>query len=72
MADRRWGYVGFTVMLLGLLVLVVASFPQELGIPLEVPLTSIGTGIISLGVALWALQRRAEQDGPTGGPPTSN
>ena len=70
MADRRWGYAGFIVMLLGLAVLVVASFPQELGIPLDVPVGSIGTGIISLGVALYVLQRRAEQDAQKGDPPT--
>jgi hypothetical protein len=71
MADRRWGYAGFIVMLLGLGVLVVASFPQELGVPLDVPMTPIGTAIISLGVALYVLQRRAEQDGQAGDPPTS-
>ena len=70
MADRRWSYAGFIVMLLGLLVLVVASLPQALGIPLDVPLSSIGTGIISLGVALYVLQRRAEQDAHKGDPPT--
>jgi hypothetical protein len=72
MADRRWSYVGIAVMVLGTLVLVVANFPQELGVPLEVPLTSIGTGIIALGVALYVLQRRAEQDGQAGDPPTSS
>jgi uncharacterized membrane protein len=71
MADRRWSYVGISVMVLGTLVLVVASFPQELGVPLEVPVTPIGTAIIALGVALYVLQRRAEQDGQAGGPPTS-
>ena len=72
MVDRHWGYIGFVVMLLGLGVLVVASFPQELGIPLDVPVGSIGAGIMVIGLALYVLQRRAEQDRRAGGPPISS
>jgi hypothetical protein len=72
MVDRRWGYIGFVVMLLGLGVLVVASFPQELGIPLDVPVGSIGAAIIASGVALYVLQRRAEQDARRSEPPAAS
>jgi hypothetical protein len=68
--DRRWSYVGFIVMLLGLGVLVAANFPQELGIPLDVPVGSIGAGTMAIGIALYVIQRRAEQDGSTIDPPT--
>ena len=68
-ADRRWSYVGFMVMLLGLGVLVLANFPQELGIPLDVPVGGIGSGILVLGIALYLLQRRAEPDHRRDDPP---
>ena len=69
LADRRWSYVGFIVMLLGLGVLLVANFPQELGIPLDVPLGWFGSAVIALGVTVYLLQRLAEQDGRKGDPP---
>jgi hypothetical protein len=68
-ADRRWGYVGFIVMVLGLVVLVVANFAQQLGIPPDVPVGAIGSAVIVLGVTLYLLQRRAEQDSRRGDPP---
>ena len=72
LGDRRWSAVGFIVMLLGLAVLIVANFPQELGIPLDVPVGAIGSSVIVLGVTIYLLQRRAEQDGRSGDPPTSS
>jgi hypothetical protein len=67
--DRRWSYVGIIVMLLGLGVLVVANFPQELGIPLDVPVGAIGSTVIVLGVTVYLVQRRAEQDARRSDPP---
>jgi hypothetical protein len=70
--DRRWSYVGFIVMLFGLAALVVANFQQQLGIPLDVPVGSIGAAIIASGVALYVLQRRAEQDARRSEPPAAS
>jgi hypothetical protein len=67
--DRRWSYVGFIVMVLGLVVLVAANYPQELGIPLDVPLGWFGSAVIALGVTLYLVQRRAEQERRRGDPP---
>jgi predicted membrane channel-forming protein YqfA (hemolysin III family) len=67
--DRRWSSVGFIVMMLGLGILVVANFSQELGIPLDVPLGWFGSVVIVLGVTVYLVQRRAEQDGRSGDPP---
>jgi hypothetical protein len=60
--DRRWSYVAIIVMLLGLVVLVVANIRQELGIPLDVPLSWFGSAVIAIGVTVYLVQRRAEQD----------
>lgn len=68
-ADRRWSYVGFIVMLLGLGVLVVANFSQELGIPLDVPVGALGSTVIVLGVTIYLVQRRAEHDARRDDPP---
>ena len=68
--DRRWSSVGIIVMLVGLVVLVVAAFPQELGIPVDVPVGAFGSTLIVLGITVYLLQRRAEQDGQAGGPPS--
>jgi hypothetical protein len=70
--DRRWSYVGIMVMLLGLGVLVVANFPQELGIPLDVPVGAIGSTVIVLGVTVYLVQRRAEQDARRSDPPSAS
>lgn len=67
--DRRWSYLGIIVMLVGLAALVVAGFPEELGIPLDVPVGAIGSTVLVLGLAVYVLQRRAEQDVSRGDPP---
>jgi fatty acid desaturase len=67
--DRRWSYIGIIVMLVGLVVLVVAAFPQELGIPFDVPVGAFGSTVIVLGVTVYLLQRRAEQDASRSDPP---
>ena len=69
LADRRFGYVGIIVMLVGLVVLVVAAFPEELGIPIDVPIGAFGSTVIVLGVTVYLLQRRAEQDASRSDPP---
>jgi hypothetical protein len=67
--DRRWSYVAIIVMLLGLVVLVVANIRQELGIPLDVPLSWLGSAVIAIGVTVYLVQRRAEQDARRSDPP---
>jgi len=68
-AHRRWSYVGIIIMLVGLVVLVVAGFPQEFGILLHVPVGALGSTVIVLGVTVYLLQRRAEQDASRTDPP---
>ena len=69
LVDRRWSYVGISVMLVGLAVLVLAAFSQELGIPIDVPVGAFGSTVIVLGVTVYLLQRRAEQDASRSDPP---
>ena len=49
-------------MLVGLVLLVAAGLPQEFGIPVDVPVGAFGSTVIVLGVTVYLLQRRAEQD----------